>query len=255
MIMKIVTLIIDDDIDNREILCTYLKENCPQITVAGEAANLKQAAVLISKIKPDLLLLDIELPDGNGFDLLAGLAEREFEVIFITAFDKFAIEAFKFSAIDYLLKPIAYPGLEEALQKVSDRIEEKYFKMHWVTLTHNLLYKNPYEKRLAVTTGNGYVFIDLKDIIRLEANSNYTHFHLKDKKKMIASQTLGYYEGLLPGEDFCRIHNSHIVNIHFIDRYTKEGIGGTVIMQDGMELSVSQRRKDFFVGQLIKKPE
>jgi two-component system, LytTR family, response regulator len=123
-----------------------------------------------------------------------------------------------------------------------------------MTLVHNLQSKDAYEKRLAIATTSGYIFIDIADIARLESHSNYTHFYFRDGKKMIASHTLGYYEELLPSEKFCRIHNSHIINIDFIDRYTKEGVGGTVIMKDGMELSVSQRRKESFLAQLIKKP-
>lgn len=250
--MKITALIIDDDADSRFIMSDYIKKNCPEIVVTGEGASVDEGIHIIKKENPDLLLLDISLPDGTAFDLLKQLPEKQFEVIFITAHDKYAIEAFKYSAIDYLLKPIAYSELKEALQKVGDRVREKYFKAHWMALTHNLQYKNPYQKRLAIATGNGYTFVDVKEIIRLESHSNYTHFYFTDGQRLVSSHTMGYYEELLPEGKFCRIHNSYIVNTDFIERYTKEGVGGTVIMKDGTELSVSQRRKEVVFKLLIK---
>ncbi len=251
--MKISTLIIDDDIDSRLVLNTYIGKNCPELIVSGEAESVAESMQLINKKQPDLLILDISLPDGTAFDLLRQLPEPKFEVIFITAYDKYAIEAFKFSAIDYLLKPISYSELKEALRKVGDRIEEKYFKTHWLTLTHNLQYKNAYEKRLAIATGEGFIFTDIRSIVRLESHSNYTHFYFADRKKLVSSYTLGYYEELLPEENFCRIHNSHVVNIEHIDRYIKGGVGGTIVMRDGMELSVSQRKKEEVLKHLVKK--
>jgi two-component system LytT family response regulator len=250
--MRISTLIIDDDADSRLVLSNYIHKNCPELIVCGEAETVAESITLIKKEAPDLLLLDISLPDGTAFDLLRQLPENKFEVIFITAYDKYAIEAFKFSAIDYLLKPIAFPQLNEALRKVGERIEEKYFKKHWVALTHNLRYKNPYDKRLSIAIGNDYIFVDVKEIIRLESHSNYTHFYFANTKKIVASHTLGYYEDILPPEYFSRIHNSHIVNIDFIDRYTKEGVGGTIILKDGTELSVSQRKKEVVLNLLVK---
>jgi two-component system, LytTR family, response regulator len=250
--MKITALIIDDDADSRLIINNYIKKNCQEIVVMGEGGSVDEGVHIIKKENPDLLLLDISLPDGTAFDLLKQIPENQFEVIFITAHDKYAIEAFKYSAIDYLLKPIAYSELKEALQKVGERVNEKYFRTHWITLTHNLQGKSNYDKRLAIATGSGYVFVDIKDITRLESHSNYTHFYFVKDKKLISSHTLGYYEDILPKEKFCRIHNSYMVNTDFIERYTKEGVGGTVIMKDGTELSVSQRRKEIVFKLLIK---
>lgn len=253
--MRITTLITDDDTGSRFVLRTYIENNCPELIVSGEAGSVNESISLIKKINPDLLILDISLPDGTAFDLLKQIPDNRSEVIFITAHDEYAIEAFKFSAVDYLLKPVAYTELKEALRKVGDRIEEKYFRAHWITLTHNLQKKNPYEKRLAIATSEGFIFTDIREIARLESHSNYTHFYFTDGKKLVSSHTLGYYEDLLPEENFCRIHNSHLVNIEFIDRYIKGGAGGSIIMKDGMELNVSQRKKESFFTQLIKKAE
>jgi two-component system, LytTR family, response regulator len=235
------------------VLGNYIHKNCPELVVCGEAETVAESITLIKKETPDLLMLDISLPDGTAFDLLRKLPENKFEVIFITAYDQYAIEAFKFSAIDYLLKPISFTDLKEALRKVGDRIEEKYFKTHWVTLTHNLQNKNPYEKRLAIATSEGFIFADMKEIVRLESHSNYTHFYFANRKKLVTAHTLGYYEDLLPEAYFCRIHNSHLINIEFIDRYIKGGVGGTIVMKDGTELSVSQRKKDEVIRQLLIK--
>jgi two-component system, LytTR family, response regulator len=251
--MRINTLIIDDDAGSRLVLSNYINKNCPDLIVCGEAETVAESIMLITKDAPDLLLLDISLPDGTAFDLLRKLPENKFEVIFITAFDTYAIEAFKFSAIDYLLKPISFADLKEALRKVADRISEKYFKTHWITLTHNLQNKNPYEKRLAISTSEGFIFTNIKEIVRLESHSNYTHFYFTSGKKLVTSHTLGYYEDMLPEANFCRIHNSHLINIEFIDRYIKGGVGGTIIMKDGVELSVSQRKKEEVIKKLIMK--
>lgn len=250
--MRITTLIIDDDADSRLVLSSYINKNCPELIICGEAETVAESITLIKREAPDLLMLDISLPDGNAFDLLRQLPENKFEVIFITAYDKYAIEAFKFSAIDYLLKPISFNELKEALKKVGDRIAEKYFKTHWMILTHNLQNKNPYEKRLAIATSEGFIFTDIKEIVRLESHSNYTHFYFASGKKLVSSHTLGYYEDILPEENFCRIHNSHLVNIEFIDRYVKGGVGGTIVMKDGMELTVSQRKKEEFLNHLVR---
>ncbi|HEX2627741.1 MAG TPA: response regulator, partial [Chitinophagaceae bacterium] len=134
--MKIATLVIDDDVANRFIIRSYIEDHCPALLIAGEGGSVKEAIELIGKHKPDLLLLDISMPDGTAFDLLRAVPVKSFEVIFITAYDKYAIEAFKFSAIDYLLKPVAFTQLDDALRRVSERIEEKFFNRHWTSLAY-----------------------------------------------------------------------------------------------------------------------
>ncbi len=251
--MKIRAVIIDDDADSRLVLNNYIKKYCANFEIVGEAATIQKAIALVEASKPDLLLLDINLPDGTGFELLKQIKDTGFEVIFITAYDTYAIEAFKISAIDYLLKPIEYAVLGAALQKVENRISEKSFKYHWESLLHNMQYKTNHEKKLAITTSNGYFFIPIKDIVRLESQSNYTHFYLENGKKLLSSHHLGYYEDLLHEDKFCRIHHSHLVNIDFIEAYNRIGVGGTVVIKGGMELSVSQRKKDNFLSHLIPK--
>lgn len=242
--MKITAVIIDDDADSRLVLRSYINATYPDILIAGETGTVEQSIDIIQKVKPDLLLLDISLPDGTGFDLLERLPGMDFEVIFITAHNKYAIQAFRLAAIDYLLKPVAYEEFDLAISKLENRIEEKYFLRHWKTLIHNSKQKNQYDQRLAIATAEGFLFIELKEIIRLESHSNYTHFYFRNKTKLVSSRTLGYYEELLPADKFCRIHHSHIVNIDCVEKYIKGGVGGAVVMSDGMELAVSQRKKD-----------
>jgi two-component system LytT family response regulator len=249
--MKITTLLLDDDADSRLITGTFIKKYFPDVHIAGEAASVEEGLEMVQRLKPDLLLLDIEMPDGTGFDLLRNVEQKSFEVIFITAFNAYAIDAFRFSAIDYLLKPLSLDDLRESLLKVREKMQAKMFEMHWASLAHNLEHKNNYDRRLAIATISGFVFVDVKDIVRCESNSNYTQFYFDNGKKMVSSRNLGYYEELLPAEKFCRIHHSHLINIDFLDQYIKGGSGGTVVMKDGAELDVSQRKKEDFLQKVI----
>lgn len=251
--MKLSAIIIDDDQHSRAILRSFIIDDYPGISIAGEAGSVSAAQSLIKRLKPELLLLDISLPDGTAFDLLSKLTEREFEVIFITAYDHFAVNAFKYAAIDYLLKPVSFTELGDALTRAQMKAKDKYFREHYAVLSHNLNVPDLYERRLAVASGNKYFFIPLGSISYLESQSNYTHFTLADGKKLISSYTLGYYEDILPAEKFIRIHHSCIVNVISVDCYIKEGAGGTVVMKDGKKLAVSQRKKEEVVSRLIPK--
>jgi two-component system, LytTR family, response regulator len=250
--MKIAAIVIDDDIDSRDILCSYIKENCPEIAIAGEAATVKETLALLATVKPDLLFLDIELPDGTAFDLLENISEKDFEVIFITAFDQYAVRAFKMAAIDYLLKPIANTVLEDAVIRVVSRIQEKHFSRHWEAFLHNSGQNNNTKKRLAITTSDGFLFVGLDEIVRLESHSNYTHFYFTNKSKLVSSRTLGYYEDILPKENFMRVHHAYIVNSGHIEKYIRSGGGGILVMCDGVQLPVSQRKKKDTLDYLLK---
>lgn len=249
--MKINTIIVDDDADSRLITVTFIRKYFPDIHIAGEGATVAEGIELVRQHRPDLILLDIEMPDGTGFDLLRTTEQKNFEVIFITAFNAYAIDAFKFSAIDYLLKPLSLTDLKEALLRVRERLQEKFFGKHWTSLSYNLEHKNNYDRKLAIATLSGFVFVDVRDIIRCESKSNYTQFYFDGGRKMMSSRNLGYYEEILPPEKFCRIHHSHLINIDFLDQYIKGGSGGTVIMKDGAELDVSQRKKEDFLQKVV----
>lgn len=251
--MKITALIVDDDKDSRLVLHHFVEAYFPDIIIAGEADSAATALAQIKKLSPDFLLLDISLPDGNAFDMLKKIPEKKFEIIFITAYDSYAIEAFRYAALDYLLKPVALKDLKEALNKITERVTDKYFSRHWNVMLHNMMQHGNYDRKLAVATGNGYVFVDIRQIERLESESNYTHFFLEDGTRLISSSTMGTYEELLPAEKFCRIHHSHIVNTDYVSRYSREGVGGTIIMKNGVTLGVAQRRKEAVLNRLTGK--
>lgn len=251
--MKISTIIVDDNADFRLFARLYLEKNCPQIIIVAEATSVTEALFKITSHKPDLLLLEISMPDGTGFDLLQNVTDKTFEVIFLTAYNTFAVEAFKYSAVGYLLKPVIIEELKETIARATERIQKNTFNMHWLALHHNLQQNRPADKKLAIPTSTGYVFINVRDIIRCESYSNYTEFNFADGKKMISSRNLGFYEEFLPPEKFCRIHQSHLVNIDFIYKYNKRTNGGTIIMKDGAELDVSQRRKEILFNYVLNK--
>lgn len=250
--MRITTIIIDDDADSRLIIRDYIETHFPEIIVTGEGGSIAEASKLFQKQAPDLVLLDISLPDGTAFEWLQTIAEKHFEIIFITAYNSYAIEAFRFAAIDYLLKPIAFSNLDEALRRTTQRMEEKYFSRHWSALSHNMQHQAATDRKLAIATGNGYLFSDLKEIVRMESQGNYTNFYFASGKKLVSAHTLGYYEELLPPDIFMRIHHSHIINTSYVARYSKEGIGGTIFLTDGTSLGVSQRKKEFVIKKLIR---
>ena len=249
--MIIKAIIVDDDIDSRLVTSTFTKKYFPDIHIVAEGASVKEGLELLKEIKPDLVFLDIEMPDGTGFDLLRSIEDKNFELVFITAFHAYAIEAFKFSAIDYLLKPLSATDLRESILKVKERIHGKIFAQQWMNLSYNLDHKNSYDRKLAIVTLNGFVFVDVKDIVRCESKSNYTQFYFNSGKNMVSSRNLGFYEELLPPEKFCRIHHSHLINIDFLHQYIKGGSGGMVVMKDGVQLDVSQRKKEDFLQKVV----
>lgn len=245
------TLIIDDDDDSRLISSAFIRKNCPDFEITGEAGSVAEGLRLVETTKPDLILLDIEMPDGTGFDLLRKTTEKGFEVIFITAFNDYAIQAFRYAAIDYLLKPVSFADLKDSLEKVEEKLKLRAFGQQWATLSDNLSRKNHYDKKIAIGNVSGYSFVEVKDIIYCESAGNYTSFYFSGGKKIVSSKTLGFYEELLPPEKFYRIHNSHLINTDYLEQYIKGGRGGTVVMKNGAELEVSQRKKADFLDKFI----
>ena len=241
------TVIVDDEPKNLRILKKLLQDFCPQIQVVGEAGDVKMAFDVIQELKPELVILDIEMPYGNAFDLLDSLMPIDFEIIFITAFDNYSLKAFKYSALDYLLKPVDISELQAAAEKAIQKITGKNINQQVALLLSN--FKNPQNnlQKIAIPTMDGFVFMNVEDIIRCEANGAYTFIHTVRNEKITASRSIKEYEELLPSSIFCRIHNSHLVNLNKIKKYSK-GRGGTVIMEDGAILEVASRRRDEFLA-------
>ena len=232
-------IIIDDEVSGRKAIKNYIVKYTPEIEIIDEADNVKNGLFSVLTHQPDIVFLDINMPDGTGFDLLEKLPNINFKIIFITAYEQYAVKAFKYSAIDYLLKPLNPDDFIAAIKKLKseNKLEEIEQKVE-------LLLKNKIKlEKIALPTSSGLKLIYLYDIIRCESDNNYTFFHLKNNTKLLVSKTLKEYDELLSDEGFYRCHKSHLVNINYIKEYLK-GEGGSVILEDGSHVDVSRRKKE-----------
>ncbi|PWT99092.1 MAG: DNA-binding response regulator [Bacteroidetes bacterium] len=236
-------IIIDDEIHCLDTLNILLTDYCPEVQVVEQCVLARKAIGAIEKHKPDLIFLDIEMPAMNGFELLEQLVPFSFSLIFTTSYDQYAIKAIKFSALDYLLKPIDPKELVAAVQKVRTKKHPPSLEQFQVLLNH-IQHKEANFNKLAVPTSEGYELLLVTDIVRCEADDNYTHVFLKNKKKITACRTLKEIEEQLDSfASFLRVHHSYLVNLNEISRYIR-GEGGYLIMSDGSTVNVSRSRKD-----------
>lgn len=242
-------VIIEDEKKSAEVLMRLLQKNCPEINVTGIAENVKEGINLVSKLKPELIFLDVMLPDGNGFDVLEKTSDLTFDVIFTTALEKFAVKAIKYSALDYLLKPIDAEELKIAVGKVLQRNKKISNEKNLRFLLENVRQNENQYSKITLPTGHAYEIVFIKDIVRCEANDNYTNVYLAGGKKFLVSGTLKHYEELLPEKDFMRAHHSHLINISHMLRFLKED-GGYAVMSDGSKVEISRRKKDDFLKRL-----
>ncbi|HXS55462.1 MAG TPA: LytTR family DNA-binding domain-containing protein [Hanamia sp.] len=244
-------IIIDDEQHCIESLSNLLREEfSDKIDLNGTATTVEEGIKLVGNEGPDLVFLDVQIGDKTAFDLLRKLNKINFQIIFTTAFEKYAIQAIKFSALDYLLKPIGKDDLELAINKLSE-ISKKLTSSKLEALLFNLERKNDRFKKIIVPTNTGFEFLDVADIMRCESHINYTTLYLKENKKLLVAKTLKEFEEMLSEYHFFRVHNSHLVNLAFVKSYHK-GKGGSVMLADGTEIEVSTRRKDDFLKQLAK---
>lgn len=240
-------LIIDDENRTRQLISNMIQSFGFDVQTIPEGENVASGIAAIEKHHPDIVFLDIQMPDGTGFDVLNGVKEKNFEVIFITAHEEFAIKAIKFSALDYLLKPIDPIELETALGKALDMLDGKSEQLQYETLQKNI---NPSEKRrLVLKTQESVHVVELDQVIRCEADRNYTSFYLTENRKILVSKTLKEYELLLASHNFLRVQQSHLININYVDRYDKKN-GGAVVMKDGSEIPLSPAKRDLFFQRL-----
>jgi len=237
-------LIVEDDPMSVELLRDYLEDTNMEIAVLGSCGTVKSAITKINKLKPQLVFLDVELADGNGFDVLKEIATIDFEIIVITSHDKYAMEAVKYSALDYLIKPIKSGDLNSALKKVQKRLGVPINKT-----TSRI--PNRLANKVAVPTFEGLLFIPIEEIIRIQSDRNYTEFYLNAKRKVVVTRSLKSYEELLSEFGFIRVHHSHMINMNHLVKYIK-GVGGYVIMSDQSKVDVSRRKKEEFLEQLAK---
>ncbi|MEP6795860.1 MAG: LytTR family DNA-binding domain-containing protein [Saprospiraceae bacterium] len=243
---NLTALIIDDESNSRNALRQKLVTHCPGIRILQECENGEEGITAIEKEKPDIVFLDVEMPRMNGFVMLQQVKQRNFELIFTTAYDHYAIQAIRFSALDYLVKPIEIKTLQDAVEKARERSESKIPNQRIETLLYNLMNEKNQNSRIAIPSQEGIQFVQLDDIIYLEAESNYTSIYLLAAQRIFVSKTLKDFEELLPPNTFIRIHHSFIINKNHMQKYLK-GEGGQVLMSNGKTLDVARRKKDEFM--------
>ena len=239
-------LIIEDEPHGRETLKNLLNEYCDDIEIVGLCATVSEGIHGIQTMKPDLVFLDIELHSVTGFEILESVKHFDFEVVFTTAFENYAIRAIKFSALDYLLKPIDIAELREAVSKARTRRKESWQNKNLYNLVKNLRDLNENHKTITLSTSEGLEFVDVAEIIKLEANGSYTTFYLKQNKKLLVSKNLKEYENLLIDCKFYRVHHSCVINLNEVEKYVKLD-GGYIVLKDGSHASISQKRKEKFL--------
>lgn len=242
------TLIIDDEPQNNRILRHFIETYCRDINVIGEATSTESAIELIREKHPQLVFLDIEMPGQNAFSLINQLMPVDFEIIFVTAYKDYAINAIKYNALDYILKPVNIEELRQAIEKARVRILKKDINERLNNLLHNQVHTNE-NSRIALPTQDGLAFYPIKDIVHCEADGPYTRFHFMQIKSILVTGTLKEFEELLPAEMFFRVHHSYLVNLHRIKKYFK-GKGGYLEMDNGATVEVSQRKKEGFLQRL-----
>lgn len=240
-------LIIDDEKNGRENLAGLVRQYCPQLKIVAEAATVDEAIEKINEFQPRLIFLDIEMPGGNGFKLLEHFKTFPFEVIFVTAYDNYAIKAIRFSASDYILKPINLNELIDAVEKVSQRIRQQIENERIRQLYQNSLH--PSNPKIGLPTGERIEFVEVKTIIRCQGESNYTHLYFTTKKPLLVAKSLVEFEELLADHGFIRVHKSHLVNLNHVTSISKND-GGILTMSNGDSVLISRRRKDFTQSQL-----
>lgn len=242
---KIRTILIDDEKNSLIILKRLLEKHIPDVEIIATAQSVEEGIETIDENKPDLVFLDISMPDGDGFEVINKTEFKDYNVIFSTAYDQYAIRAFDVAALHYILKPVKPEDLNEAIDRYKavkdDDIDKK------IEIYTEALKEKP--SRLILPTSSGMHIIEIQEIVRCESSNNYTTFFLTNGKKIVVSKSIQIYEHMLSKTHFCRIHNKHIVNLKFIKKYVK-GRGGHVELSNGSKVDVSDGRKKNFIERL-----
>jgi two-component system LytT family response regulator len=239
--------IVIDDIDAiRAKNIAVIKSHCPNIAIIGEANSVESGISLIKQIVPDIVFLDVEMPDGTGFDLLQRMKPIQFKVIFITGYEDFAIRAFRFSAIDYLLKPLDPEELVEAVRKAEESLNKEVFELKLNTLFTNLERPKNLQK-LILKTAEKIYSVNIQDIVSCESDRNYTTFYFINAPKLVVSTTLKEYENLLKPFSFFRAHQSHLINMLYFDHFIKTDGGNTIVMKNKNRIPLAIRKKEEFM--------
>lgn len=242
-------ILIDDEPNNIENLDALLGKYCPQVQVVGKAPNADAARKLIAEQNPDLLFLDIQMPGENGFELLRSLPAISFDVIFVTAYDQYGIQAIKFSALDYLLKPVDIDSLKQAVNKAEQQHSQKQQQALLQNLLHYFNNEKGRQQKLALPTAGETRLVRITDIVRCESSNSYTTFFLADGEKIMVSRPIGEYEQLLGSYNFLRVHQSHLINKDFVQSLLKKD-GLSLLLKDGSSIPVSRQKKDAIMDAL-----
>lgn len=244
---RITALLIDDDANLRNGMRSLLERYAPEIMIIGEADNVKSGIEAMENLQPQVVFLDIQLGDGTGFDILEDIAQKRGKstshIVFITAHEQYAVKAFRFSALDFLLKPVDPEELEKVIVKIKSVLTKNDNYAHIDLLLENIRKKVDNFKRIALSTSDGIHLFEISDIIRCESEDNYTKFYIKNNKPILISKTLKEYEEMLTEHGFERIHQSHLINLSYLKSYIKKD-GGYVVMADNSNLPISQRKKE-----------
>lgn len=243
-------ILVDDEKHNIENLAMILNYHCRDITIAGSADNIPDGIKLIEQEKPDVVFLDIQMGNSTGFDLLKAVPARDFEVIFVTAFDKYGIQAVKFAALDYILKPIDPVELITAVAKAKEKIAGRK-NNNQLDFLMDYLRQNDKPVKIALRQQHELRYVAISDIVRCEAQNTYTWFFLVNNEKVLVSKPLKEYDELLSPHGFIRCHQTHLVNPAFVKSFLKED-GGSLLMNNGMKIPVSKQKKEFVKEQLAK---
>jgi two-component system, LytTR family, response regulator len=240
--MIIKSLIIDDETHNLENLESLLKKNCPNVEVIGLACSAKEGLEMITNLQPDLVFLDIEMPNKNGFDMLESLKDVNFEVIFVTAYNQYTLRAIKSCALDYLMKPVVVSELIGAVLRVEQAVAKKKENEKLKVLVENLKSIN-HPQKIALPTAEELYFVSINDILRCKGENNYTLFYLTNGTSILVSRTLKEWDDLLTSHQFIRTHQSHLINSSHVKSFVKKD-GGYILMVDGSMVTVSKHKKE-----------
>jgi two-component system, LytTR family, response regulator len=248
--MQITAVIIDDEQNNVDNLCLLIQQHCPQVCIVDTANGAEEGRAIILEHQPDLVFLDIQMPGKNGFDLLQSLSSYTFEIIFVTAFDQYGIQAVKFSAIDYLLKPVSEKELKTAVQKAVQKNQQKKQNLQLENLIHLLQrQQNKAEHRIALTTLGETRFVPTQQIVRCESSNNYTGFYLTEGEKLVVSKPIYEFEEILKNYGFIRCHQSHLINKVYVKSWVKEE-GGYLLLENGTQIPVSRNKRELVKTEL-----
>ena len=238
---KFTSIVVDDIPEALEMLCHDIEKHHPEIEIIGKASSVISAAKLLQKNHPDILFLDIKLGDGTSFDILEIVSNLQSKIIFVTASDEYAIKAFKFAAIDYILKPYSNEDLANSTKKATDQIQPNREQI--AVLQESIKNTNKVSQKISLHTSEKIIVLELSEIVRCNSDNNYTTFHLKNGQKILVSKTLKYYADMLKEHQFLRVHQSHLINTRYIKEFIKSD-GGYLILKDKSNIPVSVRKRN-----------